>query len=85
MKKHEYEAPKFVFQELQLIERVADRCWGAGKVLIDTDNNGTYDEVIYLSGKGCSHWEEIYETKMGYKPDPNLVNVKEQGYLPIYS
>lgn len=43
MKKPEYEAPEFAFQELQLVERVADKCWGAKLVWYDENKNGVYD------------------------------------------
>lgn len=86
MKKPEYEAPEFAFQELQLIERVANQCWGAGKIWVDNDDDGKYDDVIYLPGNGCSGWEEIFEKELEISnPPSNLVNTKDNKFKPIYS
>ena len=43
-----YERPKFEFQELQLLERVADTCWGYKEAWYDFNGNGTKDpsEII---------------------------------------
>lgn len=87
MKKPEYEAPKFEFHELQLVERVANKCWGAGKVWVDTDDDGKYDIIINLPGNGCSDWEEIFETELKIKDPPdNLVNIHDKTkFNPIFS
>lgn len=40
MEKIKYESPKFDFQELRLMERVADTCWGFHYGWYDPDGTG---------------------------------------------
>ncbi len=56
-----YERPKFEFQELQLLERVADTCWGYKEAWYDFNGNGTKDpsEIIPIGSYGsCKDVEE---------------------------
>ena len=84
MNKRMYEKPVFQFQELKLMERVADTCWGAGKVWKDKNGNGVVDpdEVVELSGNGCSKYEDIFSSVFDEFPDKNAVNTKDSS-LPI--
>ena len=53
MNKMEYESPRFVFQELQLMERVAEKCWGCKYAWYDADSDGEIDSTeIYDPGAG---------------------------------
>lgn len=45
MEKMRYESPEFNFQEMQLMETVADTCWGYGHGWYDVDGDGTHDET----------------------------------------
>lgn len=49
-----YERPKFEFQELQLLERVADTCWGYKEAWYDSNGNGAKDpsEIIPIGNYG---------------------------------
>lgn len=54
MEKNVYESPRFGFQELRLLERVADKCWGASQAYIDVDKDGRFEgDEIYDLGAGC--------------------------------
>lgn len=56
MEKKKYESPEFKFEELKLMERVADTCWGLGNAYLDVDGDGQVsagDLQIDLGG-GCS-------------------------------
>ncbi len=79
MNKRMYEKPVFQFQELKLMERVADTCWGAGKVWSDKNGNGKTDpeEIVELPGNGCSDYENIFSSNFGVYPDNNAVNTKD--------
>ncbi|MGM9625005.1 MAG: hypothetical protein ACI3XM_04770 [Eubacteriales bacterium] len=71
MKKPEYEAPEFAFQELQLIERVADRCWGAKYIWFDKDKDGNLDiDEPNFSGNGCGTVDD--QIKAFFSANPNL-------------
>ena len=37
MEKKSYESPEFGFQEMKLMERVAEKCWGHGYAWVDHD------------------------------------------------
>lgn len=39
----DYESPEFEFQEMKLVERVADTCWGFGYGWFDIDKDGVHD------------------------------------------
>lgn len=39
MEKKTYESPKFDFQQMNLTERIADKCWGYNYVFIDADGD----------------------------------------------
>ncbi|MDO4941623.1 MAG: hypothetical protein Q4E73_02135 [Lachnospiraceae bacterium] len=61
MKTVKYESPKFDFQELKLMERVADQCWGFHYGWYDVDGDGQVDsgEIINLASMGsCNSVEE---------------------------
>lgn len=40
MERVKYESPVFDFQELKLMERVANECWGKSVMFYDLDGNG---------------------------------------------
>ncbi|MGM9593102.1 MAG: hypothetical protein ACI3U8_01995 [Candidatus Onthomonas sp.] len=55
-----YESPKFDFQELRLVERVAGKCWGYAYAWYDVDGDRQIDERekvkledIGLNPNGC--------------------------------
>lgn len=55
-----YESPEFIFQEMRILERVADTCWGYAYAWFDGNNNGTIDEFervdlesLGLKKNGC--------------------------------
>lgn len=49
-----YEAPVMTFEELTLFEKIADKCWGAGKVIFSNPYN-PYGPThsFYITG-GCN-------------------------------
>lgn len=56
----EYESPKFEFQEMRLMERIADKCWGYAYAWYDADKDGKIDggekvvlNTIGLGDNGC--------------------------------
>lgn len=58
--KMEYESPEFNFQKLQLLERVAAKCWGYAYAWYDADSDGVIDDkekvqlsTIGLDENGC--------------------------------
>lgn len=53
-----YESPKFDFQELRLVERVAKKCWGYAYAWYDADKDDTIDEK-----------EKVRLVDIGLKPD----------------
>ena len=79
-----YEKPVFQFQELKLMERVADTCWGAGSAWYDKNGNHAIepDEIVELPGSGCSKYEDIFSQNFGECPGNNTVNTKDSS-LPI--
>ena len=90
MKKHEYEAPKFAFQELQLVERVANECWGAKLVWYDTNGDKNYDtnEPVFTTEKGCGDIDkQIKKCFPGLYENKNHTNSKEDlpGISKIFS
>lgn len=58
MDKEKYESPKFDFQEMRLLERVADVCWGKShKAFFDEDKDGKLDigeKMFIVSGDSCN-------------------------------
>lgn len=56
MEKLRYESPKFEFQEMRLMERVADTCWGYAYAWYDADRDGVIDgkEKVQLSDLGLN-------------------------------
>lgn len=98
MNKMEYESPRFVFQELQLMERVADRCWGCKYAWYDADSDGVIDdtEMHYPSGdkkNGCgplSQALEVLLASQGIEEDiikeSTSTSTKAGGIIvPVYS
>lgn len=61
MNKMKYERPNFDFQEMKLMEKVADKCWGNGYAYVDANGDDKIDmdpingEVFNFieSGTGC--------------------------------
>lgn len=60
MNKGTYESPKFEFEEMQLTEKVANKCWGYAYAWYDADKDGTVDggekvelKEIGLGINGC--------------------------------
>ena len=54
--KENYESPRFDFEEMQLTERVAAKCWGYAYAWFDADKDGKIDvqdgEKVKLSDLG---------------------------------
>lgn len=56
MENKKYESPKFEFQEMKLMERVADKCWGNGYAFVDGNKDGDFvdeGEKYTIPGGGC--------------------------------
>lgn len=60
MNKGTYEGPKFEFEEMQLTEKVADKCWGYAYAWYDADKDGQVDDAekveldsLGLGTNGC--------------------------------
>lgn len=56
MNKLRYERPVFNFQKMELLEKVADKCWGNGYAFVDANENGTIelpDEQYHFTDSGC--------------------------------
>lgn len=94
MKNLEYESPRFDFQELKLMERVADTCWGFHYGWYDADGDGVHDsnETIKLDNFGsCKSVEDglvkyIYDTYgQVIKSDDVKTNTKSELVKPIQS
>lgn len=68
MKIKNYESPKFEFQEMLLLERVADVCWGqAHYAWYDANQNGEFDEgdqQFYIQGSSCNDARLDLEQKL---------------------
>lgn len=54
MGKNRYESPRFEFQEMRLLERVAAKCWGMGEGWVDADGipGGATVSISFTTG-GC--------------------------------
>lgn len=54
MGNRKYESPKVDFQEMKLLERVADKCWGYSYAWYDADKDGVIDggEKVQLGSLG---------------------------------
>lgn len=54
MENKRYESPKVYFQQMKLLERVADTCWGYAYAWYDVDGNGKIEgaEKVNLSQLG---------------------------------
>lgn len=76
MKKVEYESPRFEFQEMKLVERVAKQCWALHTAWYDKDGEGDVDadEVVSLdnvegaSGEGCASEDLLIKHFQKYFP-----------------
>ena len=59
MEKKSYESPEFGFQEMKLMERVAEKCWGHGYAWVDHDAvPNTPPENYYFSPSGCAGYDD---------------------------
>lgn len=57
--KENYESPEFKFQELQVLEKIADKCWGCKYVFVDhDDNDATGPITYYITEQGCEGEKE---------------------------
>lgn len=68
MKKEIYESPIFKFEELHLLEKVADTCWGYKYGWYDENKNGNVDsnETFELGNGapgGCKKVESMLQEK----------------------
>ena len=96
-----YEGPSFKFQEMRLLERVADECWGTGTFWFDMDGNGKVDaateslpiSVLGLGPNGCNGnnaakaINEYAEThyKVKLGMTASDCNTKNPRFMPSYS
>lgn len=68
MGKGKYESPKFDFQEMKLMERVADQCWGqAHWAWFDADKDGVVDDdekYSWTQGASCDAAAEQLKNKL---------------------
>ncbi len=95
MKSAKYVSPKFEFQELKLVERIANKCFGNGVVWLDLDGNGkggANEPEIPMGGCGgikaaneLNGWlrEHGYSEMANYGAD--VCNTKDQGLAPVHS
>ena len=95
MKSTKYESPKFSFQELKLLERVADTCFGNGVIWLDLDGNGkggANEPQIPIGGCGgqdaanqLNQWlrDNGYPERANY--GPNVCNTQAEGFSMIQS
>ncbi len=95
MKSTKYENPKFSFQELKLLERVADTCFGNGVIWLDLDGNGkggANEPQIPMVGCGgqdaanqLNQWlrDNGYPERANY--GPNVCNTQAEGFSIIQS
>ena len=59
MEKKSYESPEFGFQEMKLMERVAEKCWGHGYAWVDHEADpNTPPENYYFSPSGCAGYDD---------------------------
>lgn len=95
MKNVKYVSPKFDFQELKLLERVSDTCFGNKVVWLDLDGNGkggANEPQIPMTGCGGKEAAEALNKWLkenGY-PDrahygPNVCNTKDSGVSSVKS
>lgn len=75
MEKLEYESPRFEFQEMQLMEKVADDCWGTGSVWYDFDKSGEIepDERLDFLQQGQGHCKDNMNQLISW--------LKQNGYV----
>lgn len=54
MENKKYESPKVDFQQMRILEKVADKCWGYAYAWYDVDGNGKIEggEKVNLSSLG---------------------------------
>lgn len=56
MSKMKYEKPNFKFEEMRLMERIADKCWGYEYAFVDGNMNGVIElpgEKYHFPKNGC--------------------------------
>lgn len=94
MKKNVYMTPKFGFQELRLLERVADTCWGkAHYAWYDENKNGKLDgdeQKFYIQGTSCDDAKTkleglLLEAGITFEGKDTKQNVSSDVIRPIYS
>lgn len=89
MEKMRYESPEFNFQEMQLMETVADTCWGYKYGWYDIDRDGEEDPNetrIHLSEWGSCNdvavgLPKYLKDKFGVDADRN--DVKENSHSQL--
>lgn len=90
-----YESPKFEFEELELVERVAAVCWGLGHAYLDVDKDGQISDgdlqIDFGSGcNGAAAAEAInkwFLENLGQVTHytPNVCNTQEPGLIASQS
>lgn len=78
-----YESPKFAFEELRLMEQVADTCWGYAYAWYDADGDHTIDggekvslDTLGLGSRGCQG-ESARNALIGYYSEEFNIKLKE--------
>lgn len=94
MKNTNYESPKFSFQEMKLLEKVADVCWGKSHhAWYDENKNGKWDageKDFYVEGSSCSEAGDLLAAKLKelgitFSPKDVAENVNSEIIQEIYS
>lgn len=75
MEKLHYQSPVFNFQELRLMERVAERCWGTSETWYDGNGDGDFTD----SGDVFISLDELGLGKHGCKGQ-NAANALNEKY-----
>lgn len=87
MKDKIYKSPKVDFQEMKLLERVADTCWGYAYAWCDVDKNGVIEGAeridlvdLGLGSNGCqgnaakNALKDYFSKYFGFIPSDNDVS-----------
>lgn len=63
----QYEAPVMIFEELTLFEKIADKCWGAGRVSFNNPYDSSSETQSFAISGGCNTGQiDPSDTVLGY-------------------